>query len=183
MYRTIHMFSCRRYSHIIFRNGYSRQQCVGPILYSITLPMTSPHPWSISGPLAHCSLLHPSLTGDSVHSTSLVLLLAPSSPDPGDIFSSQFGWHCLALAQPGCLSYLGSLWGMHPNLPPGDLACEFRPSSEHWGSLTNQSCPRAVHILSGVRDIAWAFLAMTQRWRVRSEKMKWTEETSHGENS
>lgn len=66
MYRTIHMFSCRRYSHIIFHNGYSRQQCVGPILYSITLPMTSPHPWSISGPLAHCSLLHPSLTGDSV---------------------------------------------------------------------------------------------------------------------
>lgn len=150
----------------------------------------SPSPWphltlgpsQVPWPIAHCSI--PVLLGIQCRSsTSLVLLLAPSSPDPGDIFSSQFGWHCLALAQPGCLSYLGSLWGMHPNLPPGDLACEFRPSSEHWGSLTNQSCPRAVHILSGVRDIAWAFLAMTQRWRVRYEKMKWTEETSHGENS
>ena len=70
VYMTIRMFSHKRYHHTVFQSVYcnssSHQQCVRPILSphapeSLAFPMTSPHPWSVSGPRPRCSLLLPSL--------------------------------------------------------------------------------------------------------------------------
>lgn len=193
---TTHMFSFRRHCHTAFQFTLPPAVCgVRPVPTDLPLSHSpSPGPHLILGPQVPLVQLLSALSkrlpfpGASVQDFSPIPLLAPSSPGPGDTVSSYSGWHHLDLAQPNFLSHSGAFVGgraSHASWPTSWGPDPWvRPSAEHWGSLINQVW---VLLLQGSQKSVWdtarTFLAMTQRWIDRSERKKWRQKTSHGQNS